>query len=375
MVAIGMLALSSLAPTTRAATDPGVLPIGVPMNAFSCDSANNPLPGDAPWPGGELVIIPLCSPSPDGVAWLDWTPPSGSTAELIATVENPIPDLSVPAWLDSSQTGNVGSGNLEASLNEHAGSAVRVAMIDGTCDVQPEPGDPCVSGPGTGTNMWAHAHSLRTFTLEAAHLAGDLSACAGGDVGFGCLIGTFSEEPGTPFTDIDGNPFRGDIEWAYAAGITDGCGADLFCPKDPVRRDQMAGFLDRMFDLPVTSTDYFTDDGTNSHEPAINRVAAAGITLGCGTARYCPGGIVSREQMAAFIARAAALDEGAGRDYFSDDDGRPLEPSDDLVAAAGISNGCGAWRFCPLASVLREQMVAFLHRVETPITPPPYPAP
>jgi len=25
--------------------------------------------------------------------------------------------------------------------------------------------------------------------------------------------------------------------------------------------------------------------------------------------------------------------------------------------------------------VLREQMVAFLHRVETPITPPPYPAP
>ena len=78
--------------------------------------------------------------------------------------------------------------------------------------------------------------------------------------------------------------------------------------------------------------------------------------------------------MAAFISRAAALTEGAGRDYFSDDDGRALEASDDLVAAAGISNGCGAFRFCPTRAVLREQMVAFLHRVVEPIEPPPFPA-
>ena len=39
-------------------------------------------------------------------------------------------------------------------------------------------------------------------------------------------------------------------------------------------------------------------------EAAINRVYAAGITSGCGPARYCPTELVTRGQMAAFLQRA-----------------------------------------------------------------------
>ena len=44
-----------------------------------------------------------------------------------------------------------------------------------------------------------------------------------------------------------------------------------------------------------------------THEPAINAVAAAGITLGCGTRTYCPADSVTRAQMASFLGRALGL--------------------------------------------------------------------
>lgn len=79
--------------------------------------------------------------------------------------------------------------------------------------------------------------------------------------------------------------------------------------------------------------------------------------------------------MASFIARAAALTVGAGRNYFYDDNASTHEFDIDRAAAGGIARGCATWRYCPSAIVTREQMAGFLHRVEAPITPPDYPAP
>jgi hypothetical protein len=67
----------------------------------------------------------------------------------------------------------------------------------------------------------------------------------------------------------------------------------------------MATFLVRGFDLPTTSTDYFSDDSGSIHEANINRLRAAGVTHGCGGTNFCPNGIVTRGQMAAFLHRAS----------------------------------------------------------------------
>jgi len=167
--------------------------------------------------------------------------------------------------------------------------------------------------------------------------------------------------PSSSFYDTAGSPFLADIEWLVAAGITNGCGGGAFCPTAPVSREQMASFLRRALGLPAASTDYFWDDAASAHQDDINRVAQAGIANGCGGGAFCPGNLVTREQMASFLARALGLPP-ASTDYFWDDNGSMHEDAINRLAAAGITTGCAGGQYCPAASVTREQMAAFLHR-------------
>lgn len=159
--------------------------------------------------------------------------------------------------------------------------------------------------------------------------------------------------------------FAADVAWMYETGITVGCAPDLYCTYDTVRRDQMASFLSRAFDLPATTTDFYADDEGNKHETAINRLAAAGLTVGCGPDRFCPSGAVTRAQMASFLSRALEL-PATTTDFFTDDEGNRHEAAINRMAEAEITSGCGGTRFCPDGLVTRGQMAAFLHRALTP---------
>jgi hypothetical protein len=179
--------------------------------------------------------------------------------------------------------------------------------------------------------------------------------------------------PGGTFRDDDGNFHEGNIEAIAAAGITTGCtGPDLYCPRGEVTRGQMAAFLDRALHPPASTVDYFTDDGGSSFEGAINRIAAAGITLGCGPKLYCPNAPITRGQMASFLVRAFGY-PADGQNRFDDDNGSTHEDAINRLAGAGITNGCATRRFCPDHRVTRDQMASFLARALglAPIIPPP----
>lgn len=167
--------------------------------------------------------------------------------------------------------------------------------------------------------------------------------------------------PPLPFSDIAGSAFIADIAWVAAQGITLGCGNGQYCPSHNVTRGQMASFIGRALALPAAGTDYFPDDAGSVHEADINRLAAAGISNGCGGGLYCPDAAVTRDQMASFLARALALG-AAGTDYFADDAGSIHEADINRLAAAGVTNGCQPGYYCPANPVTREQMAAFLHR-------------
>jgi hypothetical protein len=179
------------------------------------------------------------------------------------------------------------------------------------------------------------------------------------------IAGSLAVAPGLaavpPFTDTAGNPFAADIEWLRQAEITSGCGGGRFCPNDIVTRDQMASFLVRAFDLPASLVNAFTDDDGSPHEADINSLAASGIAFGCAANHYCPGAVVTRAQMASFIARARVL-PGATRDYFADDDQSAHQTDINRLTESGITNGCAPGSFCPAAGITRGQMAAFLHR-------------
>jgi hypothetical protein len=163
------------------------------------------------------------------------------------------------------------------------------------------------------------------------------------------------------FADDDDNPFEPDIEWLAAAGVTQGCGPDLFCPAAPVTREQMASFLVRALGLPPAASDGFTDDEASAHEADINALAEAGITQGCGPGLFCPTLAVSRQEMASFLARAFELPAGA-TDFFDDDAGSLHEQDINALAQAGVTLGCATRLYCPMDQVRRDQMAAFLHR-------------
>ena len=170
------------------------------------------------------------------------------------------------------------------------------------------------------------------------------------------------------FSDDDGSLFEADIDWIASKGISLGCNPPantMFCPNSTVSRGQMAAFLARALDLPP-GPEKFVDDNDSIFEDAINSVAAAGITIGCNPPtndRFCPGDSVKRDQMAAFLVRALDLTEQLD-DPFTDDAGT-FEEDIEKLAAAGVTLGCNPpdnTKYCPGLNVTRGQMAAFLHR-------------
>ena len=172
--------------------------------------------------------------------------------------------------------------------------------------------------------------------------------------------------PGGSFVDDDGNIHEGYIEAIKEAGVTRGCNPpinDRYCPTGLVTRGQMAAFLVRSLGLAPASTDYFVDDDGSLFEGDINALAAAGVTRGCNPPandRYCPNGNVTRDQMAAFLVRAFGYDDPGAGDWFTDDDGSIFEQDIDRLRNAGVTLGCNPptnTRYCPSDPVRRDQMV------------------
>jgi hypothetical protein len=216
-------------------------------------------------------------------------------------------------------------------------------------------------GQGDHTDLVVPAHgSIDTTATVTSHYAGAVSAVAQLSTGASSTTAPIYVTWDDYFGDV--TLFRNDVVWLATQGITGGCAQNKFCPNAVVTRAQMAMFLVRAFDYPpAIGPDHFTDDNGKTGESSINALFEAGITGGCAPRRFCPGSSVTRAQMALFLDRALGLPP-TSTDYFDDDDGITGEAAINRMAAAGITGGCGTRKFCPKGSVTRGQMAAFLHR-------------
>ena len=100
----------------------------------------------------------------------------------------------------------------------------------------------------------------------------------------------------------------GHVERLADLGITQGCSSEplRYCPGGEVTRGQMASFLVSAFDLAAAPAAGFTDTASSAHRASIDALYAAGITAACSTEPllYCPQRSTTRAQMAGFLTRA-----------------------------------------------------------------------
>ncbi len=182
------------------------------------------------------------------------------------------------------------------------------------------------------------------------------------------------DEPVGGFSDLDraGRSHIVAVTNLVSRGVLDGtgCGGGQLCPREPIRRWEMAVWLVRIIDGqdPAQPTEpRFEDVGTDLWWAGhAERLAELGITLGCSTEplEYCPDRPVTRAQMASFLVRAfeIAAAEVAG---FEDTTNNTHRANIDALAAAGITLGCATDppSFCPRDPTTRAQMASFLTRV------------
>ena len=162
--------------------------------------------------------------------------------------------------------------------------------------------------------------------------------CEGNDVVLS-FIGTFYDD--------EGSIFEANIESIASVGVTKGCNPpfnDRFCPGDVVTRETMAAFIVRALGLTENDHPGFSDVAPGStFATDIGRLATAGITRGCNPPqnnRFCPNDPVTRETMAAFLVRALSLTEN-NHSGFADVSPTSLFALDiHRLATAGITKGC-----------------------------------
>ena len=223
-------------------------------------------------------------------------------------------------------------------------------------------GEPAMYRDGMAFRRESESHiHVREFFLNVYH-GGFTPAPNDMDLTIDQLVVSDTKRPRCPdpFSDDNGSVHEAALTELKNLGIYQGCAIELSCRMDPLSRYAMAVLLDRALDLPATNQDFFTDDALWA-EPMINRLAATGITLGCSEDKFCPYDNITRAHFAVMLDRAFSL-PGSSVDFFTDDDGRGLEPSINALAGAGIALGCEPTRFCPDDELTRGQAASLLMR-------------
>jgi len=115
------------------------------------------------------------------------------------------------------------------------------------------------------------------------------------------------------FSDVPtSSPFAPWIEQLFHDGVTSGCGGTKYCPGASVTRAQMSVFLTKSrhpvaCTYPATGA-VFSDVPTSYWAGGfVEQLWREGVTGGCGAGLFCPENPVTREQMAAFLVRGFRL--------------------------------------------------------------------
>lgn len=217
------------------------------------------------------------SPSGDRLAWYGRFTASGLGSQVL--VSSP----------DGSDRSFVSSGPANLAFGDVAEGSFAFA------DVQ------CISGLGitTGTSDRTYSPADPVTREQMASFVARTWRITGRD----CPVGE------APFTDVPESSFAvADVDCLFALGVTTGTTDTTYSPADIVNRAQMASFLARLWratggDCPEGEAPFVDVPESSFAAADVDCIFGLGITNGTSPTTYSPGQSVTREQMAAFVAR------------------------------------------------------------------------
>ena len=231
-----------------------------------------------------------------------------------------------------------------------------------------------IAGPGGNADCFQATGDCYQFSLTGTRPATQhVDTAFDETLSYNGFTRTAALHVGGSFPDVPtNNLFYPFIENLLHNGVTGGCAGGGYCPGSNVTRAQMAVFLLKarwgsvFLPPPATGTVFPDVPASNPFARWIEELSREGVTGGCGGGLYCPDNPVTRQQMAVFLLKTKLgptyVPDPCAGDF--DDVPCPGQFTDWIEDLAGqsITGGCSVSPplYCPLNSVLRQQMAAFL---------------
>lgn len=234
--------------------------------------------------------------------------------------------------------------------------------------------DPAVCGGGTVEAEWWDGAAERSAATPIDVRPGALVRADASLAPQPALPGSCPPDAGVlaalRFDDVaTDDPHAASIGCLLARGLVSGTQRHTFAPAASITRGQaatvLAGALEHIGALvDGTVPDAFRDDDGSVHEPALDRLAAAGIMLGRAPGLAAPSAELSRGQAASLVVRAYELTTSIellpGPDRFRDDDASIHEATIDGAALAGLVSGRTRDLYEPDRRLTRAQAVTLV---------------
>ena len=170
------------------------------------------------------------------------------------------------------------------------------------------------------------------------------------------------------FGDVNPNSWQGEpVRWMNEQNITKGCDLNLFCPDQPMTREQQITFLYRYVGEPVAGRAApFTDlSADRYYSDPVAWAFNTGVTEGIGGGEFGTGLAVTRGQAVTFLWRHAGEPVPQLPHPFVDvPNGRYFTDAVSWAAESGITEGISPTEFGPDRPVTRAQFAAFLFRFD-----------
>ena len=232
------------------------------------------------------------------------------------------------AWLSSVQKDN---GGFSSWGTDNSESCVQVIVACCTWGIDPSADSRFVKNGHSAVenlltfrvkdnkNGWGFAHVMTDASSGSmSYKGGEYNAMATEQAAYGLIAydkfvkgqkGLYDMNSKKPFTDINGNAYKADIEYCFNAGLMNGIGNQKFNPGGKFNRAMLVTTMYRLAGSPkVSGSSSFTDAPKGTwYSDALKWAEDKGIAGGYGNGKFGPEDDITPEQIWVFLYRFSNL--------------------------------------------------------------------